>query len=142
MTDERIAKQGEKMIEIRVRFWTDSIAATKGQIRPKHAWSGGVVMMQRNPAHSISPKNPAPFNNMAELPDVIERGRCRVDVNAGRRIGKRPSLLLLRHSAAPFEPCPRHLRSGPRKDAPLRSLRGALHVLGLKPPRGCGSWGS
>jgi hypothetical protein len=42
------AKHGERMVEIRVRFWTNGIAPGKGQIRPKHAWSGGVVLMERN----------------------------------------------------------------------------------------------
>jgi hypothetical protein len=68
-----VAPHGEKMIELRIRFWTNDIAPVKGQILPKRAWSGGVVLMDRNEAHGIVPRDPAPFNNMSQLPDAIER---------------------------------------------------------------------
>ena len=32
------AKHGQKMLEVRVRFWTDDIAGKKGEIIPKHTW--------------------------------------------------------------------------------------------------------
>jgi hypothetical protein len=34
---DREAKYSERMIEVKVRFWTDGIAEGKGIIRPKHA---------------------------------------------------------------------------------------------------------
>ena len=37
------SNDNEKMIEIRVKFWTDSIAKTKGNIVPKNSWDSGVV---------------------------------------------------------------------------------------------------
>jgi len=37
------ATQGEKMIEVRISFWTNKIAAKKDEIVPKHAW---VVMIR------------------------------------------------------------------------------------------------
>jgi hypothetical protein len=58
----REAKHGEKMIEIRVRFWTDQIAP-KGSVIPKHAWTSGIVRMAKNKAHGITPKHPKPFNS-------------------------------------------------------------------------------
>jgi hypothetical protein len=69
-----VAKHGDKMIEIRIRLWTDSIAKdAKGMIVPKHAWDAGVVMLQRNESHSISPRDPLPFNGFADLPSKIEK---------------------------------------------------------------------
>jgi hypothetical protein len=63
------------MIELRVRFWTDSIADGKGKIIPKHAWDAGVVHIQSNAAHGLAPdpKPPTPFNSLAELPAKIEQ---------------------------------------------------------------------
>ena len=37
--EARAAKHGQKMLEARVRFWTDDIAGKKGEIIPKHAWA-------------------------------------------------------------------------------------------------------
>ena len=31
------AEHGEKMIEVKIRFWTNSIAEQEGKIIPKHA---------------------------------------------------------------------------------------------------------
>lgn len=70
--EQREAKHGEKMIEIKVRLWTDSIA-DEGKILPGHARSGGVVRIERNVAHGITPGKPIPFNSFAELPEKIEK---------------------------------------------------------------------
>jgi hypothetical protein len=69
----RQAAQGEKMIEVRIRFWTNELAETKGDIKPKHAWGSGVVMMDRNRSHGISPQNPIPFQSLLDLPQKIEK---------------------------------------------------------------------
>ena len=69
----RSAVHGAKMIEVRVRFWTDKIAATKGQIIPKNAWDSGVVIVSTNHSHEIDASTPLPFNSMAELPAKIEK---------------------------------------------------------------------
>ena len=71
--ESREAKYGERMIEVRIRFWTDEIAEGEGQIRPKHAWTSGVVRMQRNESHGITPKNPRPFNSLMDIPGVVEK---------------------------------------------------------------------
>lgn len=71
--EERKAEHGEKMIEIRIRFWTDGIASKKDHIQPKHGWTAGVVIMDRNESHEIVPREPAPFNSLFELPSVIEK---------------------------------------------------------------------
>jgi hypothetical protein len=71
--EAKVAKHGDRMIEIRVRLWTDKIAdGGKGSVLPKHAWDAGVVMLQRNESHGISPKAPLPFNGFADLPSKIE----------------------------------------------------------------------
>ena len=67
------AAWGERMIEVRVRFFTNGIAAGKGQVRARHAWTSGVVRLERNEAHGIAGGEPIPFNSMLELPAVIER---------------------------------------------------------------------
>ena len=77
----RDAKHGEKMIEVRVRFWTDAIAAEPGRIIPKHAWTSGVVRMERNEAHGITPSAPVPFNSLLELPLAIEKALLSHGIN-------------------------------------------------------------
>ena len=71
--ESREAKYGERMIEVKVRFWTDEIAEGEGQIKPKHAWTAGVVRMHPNESHGIVPEYPRPFNSLMEIPAVIEK---------------------------------------------------------------------
>jgi hypothetical protein len=66
------APQGEKMIEVKIRFWTNDIAEA-GEVIPKHAWSAGVVRMEANTAHGIKPKHPRPFHTLMDVTGVIER---------------------------------------------------------------------
>jgi hypothetical protein len=72
-SEQREALQGERMIEIRIRFWTNKLADERGKIRPKHAWSSGMVIMDRNKSHGIVPKEPVPFNSLMDLLAVIEK---------------------------------------------------------------------
>jgi len=67
------APQGQKMIEVKVRFWTDSIAAEPDNVIPKHAWTKGVVRMESNATHGIHPENPRPFNSLMDITAVIEK---------------------------------------------------------------------
>lgn len=68
-----IARHGEKMIEVKIRFWTDRIADGENRVRPKHAWASGVVRMEANPAHGIKPRKPVPFNTILDLQASIEK---------------------------------------------------------------------
>jgi hypothetical protein len=68
----REAKHGEKMIEVKIRFWTDKLSP-EGTVIPKHGWTSGVVRMQANKAHGIQPKHPRPFNSLLDLGAAIER---------------------------------------------------------------------
>jgi hypothetical protein len=71
-TAAREAAHGQKMIEIKLRFWTDSIAE-KGKIVPKHAWTSGVARIERNGAHGIDPGKPIPFNSLMEMGQAVEQ---------------------------------------------------------------------
>lgn len=71
--EQREAEHGERMIEVRVRFWTSHLADGEGVIFPKYARANGVVRMQPNKAHKIVPKSPKPFNSLMELPAAIEK---------------------------------------------------------------------
>jgi len=68
----REAKHGKKMIEVRLRFWTDDISPIKGEIIPKHARTSGVVRLQGNESHGIASDNPKPFNSLLDVGAVIE----------------------------------------------------------------------
>ncbi len=70
--ESREAAQGEKMIEIKVRFWTDNISPEPDKIIPKSARASGVVRAQRNKAHGVESLSPKPFNSLMELNSVIE----------------------------------------------------------------------
>ena len=71
--ETREAEQGQRMIEVRIRFWTNDLADGEGRVRPKHAWSGGVVRISSNRSHGITPRTPVPFNSMADIPGKIEK---------------------------------------------------------------------
>ena len=43
---EQEAVQGEKMIEVKVRFWANDIASDKDKIVPKRAWTSGIVRLK------------------------------------------------------------------------------------------------
>jgi hypothetical protein len=71
--EAREAAHGQRMIEVRVRFWTNNIVEGKGKVLPKHAWGAGVVRLEPNSAHGISSGQPLTFNSLLELPWRIER---------------------------------------------------------------------
>ena len=71
--EEKEAAHGQKMIEVKIRFWTNDIAEGKGKIVPKHAWSSGVVRMEGNKSHSIEPENPLPFHSLMDVSAAIEK---------------------------------------------------------------------
>jgi hypothetical protein len=66
------AKHGKKMIEIKVRFWTNNISSEPGKVIPKHAWASGVVHIQGNESHGIAPGNPKPFHSLLDVGAIIE----------------------------------------------------------------------
>ena len=88
--EARIAKHGQKMIEVQIRFWTNDIAEKKGQIIPKHAWTAGVVKVESNKAHGIQQENPIPFHSLLDLGSVIEKALINhgVILHPGRKMKK------------------------------------------------------
>lgn len=71
--DSREAIHGERMIEIKVRFWTNDLAQGKGQIIPKHAWSSGVIRIDANKSHGIIPSEPIPFQSLMDIGHAMEK---------------------------------------------------------------------
>ena len=71
--ETREAKHGKRMIEVRVRFWTNDLADAKGRVRPQHAWGSGVVRIEPNEVHGIECGKPLIFNSLAEIPAKIEQ---------------------------------------------------------------------
>ena len=66
------AKHGDKMIEVKVRFWTNGMAKEEGKVVAKHAWSSGVVRLKRNDSHGLVPNAPTPFNSLLDIGAAIE----------------------------------------------------------------------
>ena len=85
---EKPAKSGDKMIEVRVRFWTVGIAKTAGNIRPKHAWDTGTVVMDTNESHGIKQHGPIPFNSILDLSSKIAKLLIREGVVLRPRPGR------------------------------------------------------
>jgi hypothetical protein len=75
--DENIAafeaKRGEKMIEVKLRFWTNNISEEEGKVKPKHAWTTGIVRVEGNRSHGIKPGEPQTFNSLLEIGLAVEK---------------------------------------------------------------------
>jgi hypothetical protein len=72
-SNSREARFNEKMIELRIRFWTNDISETRTEIIPKQAWDSGVVIMERNASHDIQPEKPKHFHFLMELPAIVKK---------------------------------------------------------------------
>ena len=72
LPEPRLAIQGERMIGLRVRFFTDGLAKERGYVLPLHALTKGTVSIEANESHGITPSNPAKFNSLAEIGTAIE----------------------------------------------------------------------
>jgi hypothetical protein len=66
------ASRPEKMIEIRIRFFTN-ITKKSGHVVPKHAWSGGTVRMEKNDTHGIVTRQARRFRSLLDLSTAIEK---------------------------------------------------------------------
>ena len=62
----------ERMIEVKVRFWTNGIVEPK-KVKPKHAKTSGVVRIKPNQLHGIGAQKPIPFNSLLDLSAAIEK---------------------------------------------------------------------
>src|SRR5260221_9401654 len=70
---EMEAKHGEKMIEVKVRFFTNKIAPNKDRVIPKHAWTEGFVRIDGNASHGIRARKAQPFDSLLDVGHAIER---------------------------------------------------------------------
>lgn len=70
---EKKAIYGEKMIEVKVRFFTNDIANSKDNILPKHAWTNGMIRIMANDSHGIVPDKEIPFNSLSDISAGIEK---------------------------------------------------------------------
>ncbi len=66
-------ENGERMIEVKISFWTDDIATDAGNIVPRHARSSGLVGMEPNESHGIVPESPKPFHSLMDISSALER---------------------------------------------------------------------
>jgi hypothetical protein len=72
LIDEAIADEGEKMVEVRLRFWTNHIASN-GAIVPKHIWPHGMARIISNPSHDLKAGASVPFRGLASIVDAVEK---------------------------------------------------------------------
>jgi hypothetical protein len=70
---QKSKKEDGRMIELKVRFWTNDISPKKGKVDPKHAWTSGVVRMQTNALHGIASQRPVLFHSLLALGAAIEK---------------------------------------------------------------------
>ncbi len=63
----------ERMIEVKIRFWTDDIAAVEGNILPGHARSSGLISVEPSEAHEIVPKSPVSFHSLMDITSALEK---------------------------------------------------------------------
>jgi hypothetical protein len=88
--ENKDAAIGERMIEVKIRFWTNDLADGAGRVRPRHAWASGVVRMDPNATHGVTPGSPAPFHSLLDLGSVIEKVLIAhgITLHPGRRMKK------------------------------------------------------
>jgi hypothetical protein len=84
------ARHGEKMLEVKVRFFTNAISGKPGTVIPAHGMTKGFVRMDHNEAHGIRGGRPRPFNSLMEIPAAIEQVLIdnRVQLYAAAKTGK------------------------------------------------------
>jgi hypothetical protein len=70
---EVIEREIDRQHRPQVRFWTDGIASGAGKGIPKNAWTCGVVRIEPNKSHGITPQNPVPFNSLLDVGTAIEK---------------------------------------------------------------------
>jgi hypothetical protein len=64
---------GKKMIEIKIRLWTDGIADEEDHIFPKKAWDSGVIYVTPNDLHGIKSNSPVVFNSFGSILKTLEK---------------------------------------------------------------------
>ena len=70
--EEREAADGERTIELSLRFFTN-VGAEKGKVIPKHAYAAGLVGLVPNETHGIDCRDPVFFHTPFDLLHAIEK---------------------------------------------------------------------
>jgi hypothetical protein len=70
---ETQARHGEKMIEVRVRFFTNNLVRRPENISQKTARAKVVVTVEPNRLYDIVSTEPKSFNSLLDLGAVIEK---------------------------------------------------------------------
>ena len=88
--EEVKAGKNEKMITVNIKFFTNEIAEQPGHIKPKHAWTKGMLKLQANASHGIKSSEDIPFNSLMELTRTLERMLIRegITLHICRDMGK------------------------------------------------------
>jgi len=68
------ANDGERMIELRVKFFTNNITSEQGTVDPKTAWASGWIVATANKTHGItnSKVKPKAFHSFAGIQTTME----------------------------------------------------------------------
>lgn len=81
-TNEEVAVgHGERMIEVKLRFWTNDIAETPNLICRKHAWTSGIARINKNVAHGIKGSDPVPFHSLLDVGRAIEKAMIQAGIS-------------------------------------------------------------
>jgi hypothetical protein len=70
--ENKLKKNGYKMIWLNVGFWTNNLRGESENIFPKHAWSSGYVYLESNKLHGIKPAS-AHFYSPSQWSVAIEK---------------------------------------------------------------------
>jgi hypothetical protein len=69
-----VAPHGQKMITLKVRFWTDNISKKPGAQLKKECWDAGVVSIAGNRSHGFQTETETlPFNSLPQLLSTLEK---------------------------------------------------------------------
>jgi hypothetical protein len=65
-------KKTNKMIQVKIYFWTNGMVPQKGGVLAKHAWDCGHVVLPANPKHHIRAGGRKQFRTLLQLGSAIE----------------------------------------------------------------------
>ena len=77
---ETPARDNEKMIELKIKFFTNNISVWKDYVVKKLGWQSGYVYASINKTHGIESKKPVFFHSLMELPQAIEETLLKQDI--------------------------------------------------------------
>ena len=80
----------ERMIEVKISFWTNDIASVEDNIVPKHAQSSGLISVEPSEAHEIVPASPIAFHSLMDITSALEKALIEngIVLHPGKRMRK------------------------------------------------------